>query len=72
MKALKKIARLAPYGWGMISVGAQIGNIRFTTSLFHKDWLYVLPIENSVRKAEGADEGANVEARIQFEFKHAT
>ncbi len=42
---LKAIVPLVTYGWGMIPVQAQIGNTRFTTSLFHKDGLYVLPIK---------------------------
>ena len=62
---LKAIVRLITYGWGMIPVQAQIGRTRFTTSLFHKDGLYVLPIKDSVRKAEGVEEGDYVTACIE-------
>ena len=62
---VKAIAHLVTYGWGMIPVQAQIGRTRFTTSLFHKDGLYVLPVKDSVRKAEGIDEGDHVTARIE-------
>jgi len=64
-KELKAIVHLLTYGWGMIPVQAQIGQTQFTTSMFHKDGLYVLPIKDSVRKAEGVEEGDHVTARIE-------
>ena len=66
---LKAIAPLVTYGWGMIPVQAQIGSTSFTTSLFHKDGLYVLPIKESVRKAEGIEEGDQVTARIEVKVQ---
>lgn len=68
-KELKAIVSLVTYGWGMIPVQAQIGSTRFTTSLFHKDGLYVLPIKDRVRKAEGVDEGDHVTARIEVQVQ---
>src|ERR1043166_2879177 len=56
-RELKAIVSLVTYGWGMIPVQARIGSTRFTTSLFQKDGLYVLPLKYSVRKAEGIEEG---------------
>ena len=61
---LKAIVHLVTYGWGMIPVQAQIGSTRFTTSLFHKDGLYVLPIKDRARKAERIGEGDHVTACI--------
>jgi hypothetical protein len=66
---LKEIVRLVTYGWGMIPVQAQIGSTRFTTSLFHKDGLYVLPIKASVRRAEDVEEGDHVSARIEVRVR---
>ena len=66
---LTAISGLVTYGWGMIPVQAQIGSTRFTTSLFHKDGLYVLPIKDSVRKAEGIEEGDPVTARIEVQVQ---
>jgi hypothetical protein len=63
-RELKAIARLVTYGWGMIPVQAQIGSTRFTTSLFHKDGLYVLPLKDKVRQAEGVEEGDHVTAHV--------
>ena len=70
-EALREIAPLVSYGWGMIPVQARIGNTKFTTSLFHKDGRYILPIKDSVRKAEDADEGAHVEAHIEVKVRAA-
>ena len=66
---LKAIVHLVTYGWGMIPVHARIGSTSFTTSLFHKDGLYVLPIKDSVRKAEGVGEGDHVAARIEVKIQ---
>jgi hypothetical protein len=66
---LKAIVHLVTYGWGMIPVQAQIGSTRFTTSLFHKDGLYILPIKESIRKAEGVEEGDPVTASIEVKIR---
>src|SRR4051812_43182801 len=68
-RELKAILHLVTYGWGMIPVQAQIGGTRFTTSMFHKDGHYVLPIKDSVRKAEGVGEGDHVTACIEVQFR---
>lgn len=66
-KELKEIAHLVSYGWGMIPVQAKIGNTSFTTSLFHKDGVYVLPVKDSVRKAEGVTEDDHVIAHVEVQ-----
>lgn len=68
-KELKATVHLLTYGWGMIPVQAQIGQTKFTTSMFHKDGLYILPIKDSVRKAEGVEEGDHVTARIEVQAR---
>ena len=66
---LKAIVHLVTYGRGMVPVQAQIGSTRFTTSMFHKDGLYVLPIKDSVRKAEGVEDGDHVTAFIEVKTR---
>ena len=39
---LRALAPVVSYGWGMIPVAAQIGETRWTTSLFPKDGGYVV------------------------------
>jgi hypothetical protein len=54
---LEAMSSLVTYGWGMIPVEATIGLTRWTTSLFPKDGLYVVPLKSVVRKAEGLEVG---------------
>jgi hypothetical protein len=49
---IKEISSGASYGWGAIPVIARIGKTEFTTSIFPKDGLYLLPIKNAVRIPE--------------------
>jgi hypothetical protein len=58
--AIKVISGLVTYGWGVIPVRVRIGQTEFTTSLFPKDDLYLVPLKASVRKAENLDEGDQV------------
>ena len=62
---LNAISRLVTYGWGVIPVLARIGKTEWTTSLFPKDGLYLVPIKASVRKAENLEEGDNVTVRLE-------
>ncbi len=54
---LRAVARDVTYGWGMIPVVARIGGTTWTTSLFPKDGLYVVPIKDRVRAAEDLEVG---------------
>jgi hypothetical protein len=62
---LKSISGVVTYGWGMIPVQVQIGRTGWTTSLFPKDGLYIVPIKASVRKAEDLEEGDEVTIRLE-------
>ena len=62
---LKAILGFVTYGWGMIPANVRIGNTEWTTALFPKDGLYLVPIKASVRKAENLDEGDNVTVRLE-------
>lgn len=57
---LKALSGAVTYGWGMIPVTAQIGKTEWKTSLFPKDGRYLLPLKDSIRKAEQLNEGGQV------------
>lgn len=59
-------ARSASYGWGCVPVEACIGGIRFTTSLFPRGDVYLLPIKVAVQKnaAIGLGDRVRVQLRI--------
>jgi hypothetical protein len=62
---LKVISELVTYGWGMIPVIVRIGKTEWKTSLFPKDGRYIVPLKDSVRKAEDLDEGDKVTVRLE-------
>jgi hypothetical protein len=61
---LQAASSLVTYGWGMIPVTAQIGATGWKTSLFPKDGRYIVPVKDSVRKAEGLEVGDMVTVRL--------
>lgn len=65
---LKVISNSVTYGWGVIPVHVQIGSTEWTTSLFPKDDLYIVPIKASVRKAENLEEGDDVSVRVEVKM----
>lgn len=62
---IKAVSALVTYGWGVIPVQVRIGKTEFTTSLFPKDGLYLVPLKDSVRKAEDLFEGDEVSVRLE-------
>ena len=61
---LHAVSTVVTYGWGMIPVRARIGATEWETSLFPKDGLYVVPVKDAVRRAEGLNEGHIVTVRL--------
>ena len=62
---LKAISGFVTYGWGMIPVTVRIGKTEWKTSLFPKDGRYIVPLKDSVRKAEHLEEGDKVAVRLE-------
>lgn len=62
--AIRAIAPLVTYGWGVIPVRGRIGETSFTTSLFPRDGGYLLPVKDAVRQAEGLGLGDRVSVEI--------
>ena len=64
-KIKAEAARLT-YGWGVIPVTVKIGKTEFTTSLFPKNGIYLVPIKNVVRLAENLDADDQVNVTLQL------
>ena len=64
-REVRSIAAAVTYGWGMIPVRVRIGGTEWRTSLFPKDGRYLVPLKDAVRKAEGIDEGDEVDVRFE-------
>ena len=64
---IAQVAAFVTYGWGCIPVSGQVGDTRFTTSLFPKDGGYIVPLKAKVRRDEGLDVGDTVAVRLTVE-----
>lgn len=62
--AIRSVASLVSYGWGVIPVTARIGGTEWDTSLFPKDGRYLVPIKVAVCRAEGLERGDTVTVRM--------
>jgi hypothetical protein len=65
---IRMVARMVTYGWGVIPVTARIAKTRWTTSLFPKDGLYLVPLKVAIRKAERLSLGDVVQVRVTIEI----
>ncbi len=61
---LRDASELVSYGWGMVPVGARIGDTTWSTSLWPKDGGYIVPVKAAVRDAEGLDEGMAAQVQL--------
>ncbi len=53
-----EVIKLAAKGmeyWGQVPVVVRINDVDFTTALFPKDGLYLLPVKDAVRKKTGIE-----------------
>jgi hypothetical protein len=66
---IKAISARVTYGWGVIPVKATIGGTEYTTSLFPKNGLYLVPVKVKVQKAEGVKVGDLVNVHLEVELR---
>jgi uncharacterized protein DUF1905 len=62
---IQSVAPRITYGWGMIPVQVRLGAAAWKTSLFPRNGGYVLPVRDSVRRAEAVELGDTVSVRLQ-------
>ncbi|HEU4840425.1 MAG TPA: DUF1905 domain-containing protein [Ilumatobacteraceae bacterium] len=65
--AIEAVSSMVTYGWGAIPVEARVGRTDFTTSLFPRGDLYLVPIKVAVRRAERLTLGDEVTIRIRLD-----
>lgn len=61
---IQALAADVTYGWGMIPVQVRLGGTSWKTSLFPKDGGYVLPLKDSVRRAESVELGDTIAVEL--------
>ncbi len=63
---IKAISSRVSYGWGVIPVSVRIGHTQYTTSLFPKDGVYLVPIKVAVQRAEEVNVGNLVDLQVEI------
>lgn len=63
---IKDMAASLTYGWGMIPVNARIGATEFSTAMYEKNGVYILPIKNVVRLGEQIEIDDMVDVEISL------
>ncbi len=63
---IKAISNHVTYGWGCIPAVVWIGSTEYTTSLFPKDGIYLVPVKVKVQRAENIALGDTV--LVKFEI----
>ncbi len=54
---IRSVSARITYGWGVIPVTVRIGKTEFTTSLFPKDGVYLVPVKLKVQRVEHVEVG---------------
>jgi hypothetical protein len=60
-----KIAAAGVEYWGQVPVIARVADVEFTTALFPKDGVYLLPLKDAVRKEAGIQLGETVAVTLR-------
>lgn len=63
---IKSISSQVTYGWGVIPVTARIGQTQYTTSLFPKNGIYLVPVKVAVQRAENVNVGDMVTVSLEI------
>ena len=64
---IDEVKAAVTYGWGVIPVEVVLGETTWSTSLFPKDGTYLVPLRDSVRRAEGVELGDVVDLRLTLD-----
>ena len=65
--AIEHASSVVTYGWGMIPVTCTLGSTTWTTSLWPKDGLYVIPLKLAVRRTERVSLGDVVTVGLELD-----
>ena len=66
---IKSVSKAITYGWGVIPATVRIGGTTFSTSLFPRQGIYLVPVKVLVQKAEQVDIGDLVIVRLEIDLR---
>lgn len=65
---IKAVSSRVTYGWGVIPVKARIGKTEYSTSLFPRAGVYLVPVKTAVQRAENVGVGDAVRVRLEIDL----
>lgn len=66
---IKSVSKAITYGWGVIPATVRIGRTTFSTALFPRQGIYLVPVKVLVQKAEQVDIGDLVRVRLEIDLR---
>ena len=66
---IKSVSKAITYGWGVIPATVRIGGTTFSTALFPRQGIYLVPVKVLVQKAEQVDIGDLVRVRLEIDLR---
>lgn len=64
---IEAVSAMVTYGWGVIPVQVAVGGTTWSTALFPKDGLYLVPLRANVRRAEQLEEGDSTTIELHLD-----
>jgi hypothetical protein len=61
---IDELKPMLTYGWGCIPVTCLLGRTEFTTSIMPRNGVYLIPLKDKVRKAEGVTEDDKITVHV--------
>ena len=61
---IDELKPMLTYGWGCIPVTCRLGRTEFTTSITPRNGVYLIPLKDKVRKAEGVTPDATITVNV--------
>jgi hypothetical protein len=66
---IRSVSKAITYGWGVIPATVRIGQTTFTTSLFPRQGIYLVPVKVQVQRAERVGIGDLVRVQLEIDLR---
>lgn len=66
---IDELKPMLTYGWGCIPVTCRLGRTEFTTSIMPRQGVYLVPLKDKVRAAEGVTPGTPISVHVRMSLR---
>ncbi len=66
---IEELKPMLTYGWGCIPVTCRLGGTTFTTSIMPRHGVYLIPLKDKVRTAEGVTPDAPITVHVSMTLR---